>query len=101
MADPDGLLSVPDELVGVQVADVAVVDLDPVFGTTDDVLAQTGVVVVPVVAPSVAGPGLLAVGSEVCSEVRSQAPSVPSCQAFGAAGSWVRGRVGPEVQAMR
>ena len=98
MADPDGLLAVPDELVGVEVADVAVVDLDPVLSTLDDVLAQTGVVEVPVVGPPVAAPGLLAVGSEVRSEVCSKAPSAPSCQAFGAAGPWVRGRVGPEMQ---
>ena len=72
MADPEGLLPVPDELVGVQVADVAVVDLDPVLRTTDDVLAQTGVVEVSVVGASVApGPGLIAVGSEVCSEICS------------------------------
>ena len=98
MTDPDGLLSVPDELIGVQVADVAVVDLDPVLGAPDFVPAQTGVVEVPVVAPSVVRPGLPAVGSKVRSEVRSQAPSAPSCQAFGATGSGVSGRVGPEMQ---
>ena len=101
VTDPEGLLSVPDELVGVQVADVAVVDLDPVLCTPDDVLAQTGVVEVSVVAPSVIGPDLVTVGSELCSEVCSRAPSVPSCQAFGTAGSGVSGRVGPEMQTVR
>ena len=100
LPDSDGLVAVIDELVRVQVADVAVVDLDPVLGALDDVLAQMGVVEVPVVAPSVVGPGLAAVGSEVCSQVRSYAPSAPSCQAFRAAGPGVRGRIGPEVQAV-
>lgn len=101
VGDPDELLSVPGELVGVQVADVAVVELDPVVGALEDVLGQTGVVETAVVAASVAGPGVVAVGSELRSQVRSPGRSAPSGQAFGVAGPWVRRRVGPEMQTVR
>ena len=98
---PDGVHSVPGELVGVQVADVAVVDLDPVVNTAEDVLGETGVVEIPVVAPAVACPGLGAMCPEVRSEVRSEGLSAPPCQALVVAGPWVRGRVGPKMQTVR
>ena len=86
--------AVPVKLVSVQVADIAVVDIDPMLSVLVGVLAGgLGVDVGIHGLGSATWPRLLAIHVQVC--------STPPCQALLAAGLWVSNAVTPEVQTVR